>query len=121
MVPISGQFRIDLMDPDVEEETTFRERRELTWGPDEDGWVKASPNTDLSADTPSALFLYADSDLEGRSEMSEEIAAELRDAGQPNSVAREVANRDHASIGFKMGSPDDETSELIINFMKDNL
>ena len=109
------------MDPDVEERTTFRERREMTWGPEEDGWVAASPNTHLSADTPPALFLYADSDFEGRSEMSEEIAAELRDAGQPNSVTSEVPNSGHVSVWTQIGTPHDETSELIINFMKDNL
>jgi len=121
IVPIRGQFRIDQMDTELDGEITFPGRRDETWDTDEEGWVAASPNTYLSADTLPALFLYGDADLEGYSEMSEEIAAELRDAGQPNSVAREVANRYQYAIYSQLGKPDDEAAELILNFMKDNL
>lgn len=118
VAPISGQFRIDLIDLKQDVEITFPGRRDLVWGTDTEGYVAASPNTYLRADTPPVLFLDADSDLERRREMSEEIAAELRDAGQPNSVAKEVANSDHFSIHSELGKSDDEATDLILNFMK---
>lgn len=109
VVPISGFFHVPRLAP---------ERPKSVWGEDPRGWWRASPARYVDDGVPPMLLIHADGDTDARRGENRDFAAKLEEAGANNVRVLEVANRDHRSIFFLMGTPDDATTSALIQFVR---
>jgi|AntRauTorcE11898_2_1112593.scaffolds.fasta_scaffold03738_6 acetyl esterase/lipase len=108
VVPISGFFHVPRLAP---------ERPKSVWGKDPDVWREASPARHVDDGVPAMLLIHAENDTEARRKESRDFAAELEDAGV-DVRGLEVPDRDHRSIFFLMGTPDDPATSALIQFVR---
>jgi acetyl esterase/lipase len=108
VVPISGFFHVPRLAP---------ERPKSVWGKDPDVWREASPARHVDDGVPAMLLIHAENDTEARRRESRDFAAELEDAGV-DVRGLEVPDRDHRSIFFLMGTPDDPATSALIQFVR---
>ena len=108
LILISGFFHVDRVAPD---------RPKSVWGVDADAWREASPATYAATVATPMLLLYADGDDSERQNESEELARLLLDAGSPQVVVTVVKDRDHLSIGSRLGEPDDPAAKTALKFI----
>jgi acetyl esterase/lipase len=106
VIPISGVFSVD------------SGRMERLFG-DEDSRKKASPLTHIRKDLPPFLILYADKEIAGLGKQAEEFGAAMKKAGARAEV-KMIKERDHGSIMRKAAAADDEVTQAIFAFIKEN-
>lgn len=105
VVPVSGFFW-------VERTGVAPDRPKHVWGTSEETWRAASPARYLEGRRPPMLLVYADGDEEWRRAQNEEMAASAR------ADAKRIRDRTHMSIWTRMAEDGDETSALILEFLK---
>ncbi|MDZ7826282.1 MAG: alpha/beta hydrolase [Gammaproteobacteria bacterium] len=108
VVPISGFFHLPRLAP---------ERPKSVWGEDPEVWRRASPARHVDEGVPAMLLIHAEGDTGARRKESRDFAAELEEAGV-DVRGLEVPDRDHRSIFFLMGTPDDPATEALIQFVR---
>lgn len=108
VVPISGFFHLPRLAP---------ERPKSVWGENPEVWRRASPARHVDEGVPAMLLIHAEGDTGARRKESRDFAAELEDAGV-DVRGLEVPDRDHRSIFFLMGTPDDPATEALIQFVR---
>jgi acetyl esterase/lipase len=106
-IPVSGYFYVERVAP---------HRDKSVWGEDPAKWPDASPARYVHPDAPPMLLLYADGDEDWRRAQTKEMAAALKKAGHSDSGILEIRDRDHATIGSKIGEGD-EVARLIVDFI----
>jgi acetyl esterase/lipase len=109
VVPISGFFHVPRLAP---------ERPKSVWGENPEVWRQASPARHADDGVPAMLLIHADGDTEARRKESRDFAAELEQAGTDRVRVLEVPDRDHRSIFFLMGTPDDAATDALIQFVR---
>jgi Esterase/lipase len=107
LVSISGFHYVDRLAP---------LRPKHVWGEDPEAWVDASPAHRATEAAPPALLLWADGDAEDRRVDGRDFAAALGALGVATR-SREIADRDHRSIFFLLGSAGDPATEAIVDFL----
>lgn len=75
-----------------------------------------SPPTFLREDLPPFLLLYASGDFPGLGGQLAEFQADL-DELDVSATVTEIANRDHFSIVQLIGTPNDETTQIMVEWM----
>ncbi len=108
-VPISGFFHVERVAPG---------RPKSVWGDDEQAWLDASPARYVGAGAPPFLCMYADGDVPERRQESEDLVQELHAAGHKDARAHQSSDRTHITIWQRLNLENDETSHLIVEFMK---
>ncbi len=106
VVALSGVYRIDpggTADADV-------------FGTDPEVRRDASPIDHVSTAAPPFDLLYAEADLSGRDEEARALADALTAVGGV-AESHQIADRTHFSIVRSIGSPDDETTAQIVDFV----
>jgi hypothetical protein len=88
------------------------------WGVDPRVWIEASPSRYARNDSPPTLLVYADGDEPWRRQEHADYARELRSAGHKRVDIKEIRNRDHMGILYRMPDLNDETTLLMLDFMK---
>jgi acetyl esterase/lipase len=106
-ISVSGYFYVERVAP---------HRDKSVRGEDPAKWPDASPARYVRPNALPMLLLYADGDEDWRREQNKEMAAALKHAGHPDAGIRQVDDRDHATIGSKIGEGD-EVSNLILEFI----
>jgi acetyl esterase/lipase len=106
-IPVSGYFYVERVAP---------HRDKSVWGEDPAKWLDASPARYVRSDAPPMLLLYADGDEDWRRKQHKEMAAALQRAGHPDIGIREIQDRDHATIGSRIGDGD-EAAHLMLEFI----
>jgi len=109
VIPISGFFFIDRLAPG---------RPESVWGSDSAAWPAASPPHYALENTPPTLLLYADDDSRERQLESVDFARQLQIESKADVEVREMADRNHATIGIYLMAADDESSDKMLSFMR---
>ena len=109
MLPVSGFYHIDRVAPD---------RPQYVWGADAKVWIEASPAHYVRNPLPPILLVYADSDEPWRRQEHTDYAAELRAAGHTRVEIKEIRNRDHMDILYRMPDRDDDTTLQLLDYMK---
>lgn len=109
VISISGYYHVERVAPD---------RPKSIWGTERKGWLEASPSRYVNKNAPPFLSLYADGDEEWRRRQCEEIVQELATTGHTHSQAHMIADRDHMTIWLSLNSDDDDTSRLMVEFMR---
>lgn len=108
VVPVSGFFHVPRLAP---------ERPRSVWGEDPEAWRDASPARHVDDGVPAMLLIHAEGDSEARRKESRDFAAELEEAGV-DVRGLEVPDRNHRSIFFLMGTPDDPATRALIQFVR---
>jgi acetyl esterase/lipase len=108
VLPVSGFYHIDRVAPD---------RPKSVWGEDKKVWLEASPSQYVRKDLPPVLLVYADGDEPWRRQEHRDYAQELR-AVQARVEIKEIRNRDHMGILYRMSDQMDETTQLMLDFMR---
>ena len=109
VISISGYYHVERVAPD---------RPKSIWGTERNGWLEASPSRYVNKNAPPFLSLYADGEKEWRRRQSEEIVQELAITGHTHSQAHMIADRDHGTIWQRLNSDGDDTSRLMVEFMR---
>lgn len=78
---------------------------------------QAAPAFHATADTAPFLCFAGDNDLPARSEENRYFAAVMKAAGHDSVRFIEVADRDHGTVASRMGDPDDEVAQEILQFI----
>jgi acetyl esterase/lipase len=108
VLPVSGFYHIDRVAPD---------RPLFVWGEDKKVWLEASPAQYVRKDLPPIFLVYADGDEPWRRQDNTDYARELR-AVQARVEIKEIRNRDHMGILYRMSDPKDETTQVLLDFMR---
>jgi acetyl esterase/lipase len=103
-IPISGVF------------TVGGPRMKNIFGEDADVQKEASPLTQIKANDPPFLILYADKELGAIGKGSEDMAAALKKA-KVETTCVEIKDRNHGTIMAKASDEDDPTLKLILEFI----
>ena len=101
VLPVSGFFHIDRVAPD---------RPKSVWGDERELWLEASPSRYVRNSLPPILLVYADGDEPWRRQENTDYAREVRAAGRTRVEIKEVRNRDHMGILYRMSDANDETT-----------
>ena len=80
-------------------------------------WIEASPAHYVANSLPPFLLVYADSDEPWRQQEHRDYAMELRAAGHTRVEIKEIRNRDHMGILYRMPDANVETTLLLLDFM----
>lgn len=107
LVSVSGFHYVDRLAPS---------RPKFVWGEDPQAWVDASPAHRADAGTPPALLLWADGDAQDRRVDGADFGAVLEGLGVDVTTA-EIADRDHRSIFFVLGSEGDAAGTAMVDFV----
>ncbi|MFK7733411.1 MAG: alpha/beta hydrolase [Pseudomonadales bacterium] len=109
---ISGFFHVERL---------ATERPKTVWSEISEKWPDASPANHLGPDVPPTLLLYADNDNDARKQESIDLADKMKEYRSHKVEVMEIADRNHASISAYMMTKGDMTSELLLDFMQQNL
>lgn len=109
VLPVSGFYHIDRVAPD---------RPKFVWGDDMKVWMEASPSRYVRNSLPPMFLVYADGDEPWRRQDNVDYHRELRAAGHTRVDIKEIRNRDHMGILYQMPDTADETTLLMLDFLK---
>lgn len=82
--------------------------------------LDASPIAHVDEEQPPFLITYAEFDLITLNDQAEDLAAKLLEHGSDVEI-HEIPLRTHTTILFRIGSENDQTSNMIIDYMDGNL
>ena len=109
VLSVSGFYHIDRVAPD---------RPKSVGGDDAEIGLEASPSRYVRNSLAPMLLVYAGGDEPWRRQEHADYARELRAAGQTRVEIKEIRNRDHMGILYRMPDESDETTLLLQDFMK---
>jgi acetyl esterase/lipase len=114
VIPISGFYYVDRVAP-------MPDRPRSVWGSNPDGWLQASPAQYVRKDAPPTLLIYADGDEDWRRKDNEDFKAAMKSAGHARVESHQIAGRSHMSILRRMPAANDETTALMLSYIKKTL
>ncbi len=110
-IPISGIYDVTIEPPAPA--NVYR----IVFGTDPQVRRDASPITHAGPNKPPFLIMYAQFDFPGFDAQARQLLSLLREYGNEAALV-EIPNRDHVTIIFNVGEPNDPTTQEILKFLR---
>jgi arylformamidase len=110
-IPISGIYDVTIEPPGP-----FNVYQ-IVFGTDPQQRRDASPITHVGPNKPPFLIVYAQFDFPGFDAQARRLLSLLREYGNEAALIQ-IPNRDHVTIIFNIGEPNDPTTQEILKFLR---